>query len=121
LETGINTLVVRDKIQITSPVSGGELQNPQPWADGFRYEVRGTLKLLPKGHEIWLLNAGQDGESAKQWPQAIANRNTTSGEWQGRIYLQKWNTETFINAVVAPPTAQQLFRYYQQMVGAKNH
>jgi hypothetical protein len=121
LEDGINTLVIQDRIQITSPTSGGVLANPQPWLEGFRYEVRGTLRLLPKDHKIWLLNAGQGSDHAKQWPQEqdTVRYNSASGQWKGLIYLHRWTVETFINAVVAPPTAQQLFEYYKQYGGGE--
>lgn len=117
LADGINDLILQNKIQITSPGSGSMLEDPQPAMKGFTYEVRGTLKLIPKDHQIWLLNAGEAGDHAKQWPQQAAQHNSTSGEWKGRIYLQTWVAETFINAVVAPPTAQQLFEYYNQHGG----
>jgi hypothetical protein len=110
----INTLIIQDKIQITFPVSGGVLEKPEPRWEGFTYEVRGTLKLLPKDHEICLLNASNEKDDAKQWPQPRVKYNSLSGEWEGRIYLPRSNTDTVINAVVAPPTAQLLFEYYRQ-------
>jgi len=115
----INSLIIQDKIQITSLVSGGVLENPRPYAGGFRYEVRGTLKLLPKDHEIWLLNSGQASDQAQQWPQRSAKHSSTSGKWEGLIYLPRTLAETFINAVVASPTAQQLFQYYNLYGGGE--
>jgi hypothetical protein len=115
----VDTLVMQDKIQITSPVSGGVLENPRPHAEGFTYEVRGTLKLLLKDHEICLLNASSEKDDAKQWPQRTVKYHSISGEWEGRIYLPRSATEVVINAVVAPPTAQLLFQYYNQYGGGE--
>jgi hypothetical protein len=118
LVNGINTLIIQNKIQITSPVSGNTLEDPQPAGKGFTYKVRGTLKLLPLDHEVWLLNAGSADELAKQWPQQAAQHNSTSGEWEGRIFMHTWDAQTFINAVVASPTARQLFDYYHEYGGS---
>jgi hypothetical protein len=117
LENQIATLVIQDKIQITSPVSGGVLENALPYDEGFTYTVRGTLKLLPIDHDIFLLNSGSPREDSKQWPQRDVRYDKSTGEWEGRIYLQRWTKEVFINAVVAPPTSRQLFEYYRQYGG----
>src|SRR5262249_53854124 len=104
----------QDKIQITPPVYGGFLEDPRHWSDGLSYVVRGRLSRLPGGHAIWLLNASSDG---RQWPQgffSVRYPHPRQGEWEGRIYLPYANSDTFINAVVAPPTSQQLFEYYER-------
>jgi hypothetical protein len=113
VEEKIKSLDELDKIQITCPKEGGVLANPikHQRNGAFTYLVRGTLKYLQTGHQIWLLNAGRDGQ---QWPQErITTYNSASGTWDGRVYLQTRYDGTFINAVVAPPTSQQLFEYYK--------
>jgi hypothetical protein len=101
-----------DKIEITSPKDGGVLveQIKHRNDEAFTYLVRGTLKHLQKDHHIWLLNSNKEGQV---WPQApVTTRDEVSGKWEGRVYLQTKYNGTFINAVVAPPTSQQLFEYY---------
>ena len=108
-----------DLIQITSPVDGGMLEDPQPLWDGFSYVVRGTLERLPIDHAIWLLNGSRDG---RQWPQGwftVRHDYPRSGAWEGRIYLPRSVSDIIINAVVAPPTSRRFFEYYQQY-GAGN-
>jgi hypothetical protein len=57
----------------------------------------------------------------KFWPQTgdPVQFNQTTGEWHGRI-SEKRPKKRFVKiiAVVAPPTSQQLFRYYGR-VGEK--
>jgi hypothetical protein len=43
------------KIKIVSPRSQEPLTDPQPRGPGHSFAVRGTLKKLPKGHEIWVM------------------------------------------------------------------
>lgn len=101
-----------DKIQITVPRPGGVLTEPVPLWKGFSYIVRGRLKSLPKGHAIWLLT--QDERSGEVWPQSFypVQFNEQTGEWHGRINVGA--TPLRIFAVVAPPTSQMLFRYFQE-------
>jgi hypothetical protein len=109
---------IQDQIQITSPIDGGTLEDPRPWADGLSYVIRGSLTHLPEGHAIRLINASNDGR--RQWPQGfspVRYQHPRQGEWEGRIYLPYKNPETVIDAVVAPPTSKQLFEYYQQHGG----
>ena len=112
VEEKIKSLDELDTIQIICPKEGSSLVNPIKLGDrGFTYLVSGTLKHLQKGHSIWLLNANKDGQ---QWPQErITTYDQVSGLWEGRVYLQKQFNGTDINAVVAPPTSQQLFEYYK--------
>lgn len=117
LEAGIQTLVSQARIQIVSPTSGGMLEGLGPATDGFRFIIRGTLNRLPRDHEIWLLNASDPKDRAKQWPQRVAQHDPVSGRWEGSIYLRDRSEKTYINAIVAPPTAQQLFEYYSQYGG----
>lgn len=106
----ITAIAAENKIQITSPTNGGMLQDPKKKGEGPTYSVRGALKYLQKLYSIWLLKASDDG---RQWPQEAARHDPMSGSWEGRIYLQKGQTGTLINAVVAPPTSQQFFEYYK--------
>jgi hypothetical protein len=109
--------VTDDQIQITFPPNGGVLGNQQPkWGKGFSYVVRGTLKQRPHDHTIWLLNANKPDIRAAQRPQdpAEVTYDEKNGEWEGRVFLPYSQTSTFVNAVVAPPTSQQFFIYYQQ-------
>jgi hypothetical protein len=43
------------KIKIVSPRPQEPLSDPQPLGPGHSFVVRGTLKKLPKGHEIWVM------------------------------------------------------------------
>jgi TIR domain len=108
-EEKIHSLAELDRIQISCPTDGGILEEPQKSGNrGFTYVVRGALKHLPKNNSIWLLAASDKGE---QWPQDSAMYEPASGKWEGRVYLQTWYHGTFINALVAPTTSQQLFEY----------
>jgi hypothetical protein len=108
------------KIQITSPRPQERLDDRQENARGrVSYKVRGTLKKLPTAHQIWLLT--EDEIDRKFWPQTSdpVQFNPTTGEWHGRISYKRPNRSSVkIFAVVAPPTSQQLFRYYGK-VGEK--
>ncbi len=101
-----------DKIQITLPRPGEILSDPKPLGSSVSYPVRGRLTFLPEGHEIWLLTA--DERSRKFWPQSFepVTFDERTGEWNGRIHVGASPFRIF--AVVAPPTSQDLFRYYQQ-------
>jgi hypothetical protein len=111
VEKKVKSLDELDKIQITSPKDGGVLLNGiKQESDAFLYPVHGSLKHLQKGHHIWLVNSNGEGQV---WPQEqITTHDVTSGKWEGHVYLQTRYSGMFINAVVAPPTSQQLFEYY---------
>jgi hypothetical protein len=101
------------RIEITSPRPQEPLSDPKTPAGGSTsYAVRGKLKRLPLGHRIWLLV--EDEKIKKVWPQGFApvQYDPKSGEWTGRV-MGKGNIR--ILAVVAPPTSQQLFGYYQSI------
>jgi hypothetical protein len=104
----------QNKIQITFPRPGEILSDPQPLGDGRSYPVRGRLRSLPKGHEIWLLTANE--RSNEFWPQGFKAGavifDERTGEWHGRIAGSR-ESALRIFAAVAPPTSQDLFRYYQ--------
>jgi hypothetical protein len=116
VEGKIKSILDQNKIQILSLIDGGILQDAQiSGKSGFTYLARGTLKFKPKDHSIWLLH----GAGEQQWPQGTAEYDPVSAIWEGRTYLQTWISGTFINAVVAPPTSQQFFEYYQRYGNAK--
>ena len=101
-----------DRIKITLPLSGDPLSDKQPYYNGFTYGVRGTLRMLPMGHEIWLLTA--DDRTGEFWPQGFSSveYNERTGDWKGRIHVGK--SPLRVIALVAPLFSQQLFRYYQK-------
>jgi hypothetical protein len=100
-----------EKIKITLPSNGEALIDKQPLGQSFSYAVRGTLKSLPEGCKIWLLTSDQD----KYWPQTfyLAQYGEATGNWEGRIHTG--SNRLRIIALVASPTSQQFFRYYQKV------
>lgn len=81
---------------------------------GYCYAVRGTLKRLPIDNMIWLLVEEQGGLRA--WPQGFHPVVYDPGikEWHGRISDERTNMLIKIVAVVAPPTSQDFFSYYER-------
>ena len=104
-------ILAEDRIQIIVPRPGEVLTDPVPFGKDFSYMVRGRLKSVPHGHVIWLLT--QDERSGKVWPQNFYPVQFNEGEWHGRIHAGAV-TPLRIFAVVAPPTSQMLFRYFQE-------
>jgi hypothetical protein len=104
--------IVGRLIEITSSRPGELLQNPQPLGNGSSYAVRGKLKRLPRDHEIWLLR--EDEQSGEVRPQGFSavQFDPHSGEWFGRVTGPAGQTIKIV-ALVAPPTSQDFFRYYQ--------
>jgi hypothetical protein len=106
--------LLRWQIEIIYPRTGEILQGLEPQGTGASYPVRGILRNLPKGHEIWLLT--QDELTGNVWPQGAApvqhDRNTKS--WVGSISWRGGSNLRII-AVVAPPTSQDYFRYFQKL------
>lgn len=115
--------IIGNQMQITSPRPLGELDGKEPFGapeEGrFSYAVRGKLKRLPSDCEIWLLI--QDERSGCVWPQGFSRVqfDPQNGEWVGRVHTQF--TRPRIVAVVAPPTAQDFFRYFQKWGSKTNH
>ena len=75
--------------------------------------MRGTLKRLPKDHKIWLLT--QHEVDRRVWLQgfrAVKYHNDT-GEWQPWIN-GTYRSRAKIIAVVAPPTSDDIFTYFQK-------
>jgi hypothetical protein len=110
---GEGDIRAEDRIQIIVPRPGDVLTEPAPFGKGFSYMVRGRLKSLPQGHAIWLLT--QDERSGEVWPHGFdpVQFNEQTGEWHGRINAGAL-ASLRIFAVVAPPTSQMLFRYFQE-------
>jgi hypothetical protein len=81
---------------------------------GSNFVVRGMLKRLPPGYAIWLLV--EDQTTGRIWPQSFfpVQYDPLLKGWMGKIdgscsgYTKIW-------AVVAPPDAQDTFRYFQQV------
>lgn len=105
------------QIQITFPRSGQALIHPEPLGPIRSFEVRGKLKRLPKNHEIWLLREHE--VTRKVWPQGfpsgLVRYDPGQGEWSGRVAVQNDQRAIKIVAVVAPPTSQDFFRYFQRL------
>jgi hypothetical protein len=109
----------RRQIKITYPRSGEALQGREPQGQGFTYPVRGTLGHRRTGHEIWLLT--QDEMTGNVWPQGATpvQYDPHTRAWEGRVH---WNAGANLKiiAVVAPPTSQDYFRYFQKL-GTMRH
>jgi hypothetical protein len=105
--------LLRWQIKITHPRTGEMLQGGEPQGKVSTYPVRGTLRHLPKGHEIWLLT--QNGGTENIWPQGAVQvqYDRVNKTWEGRI--KAWPPNLRIIAVVAPHTSQDFFRYYQKL------
>ena len=102
------------EIKITNPSPGQTLSAPEPLGSSFSYSVQGSLKRLPKDHQIWLLSEPEP--SGKIWPQSFfsAQYNRHQGTWLGKISGAR-KGPVRITAVVAPPTSQDFFRYFQRV------
>ncbi|WP_353064459.1 hypothetical protein RBB77_01690 [Tunturibacter psychrotolerans] len=102
------------KIKIISPRPQEMLGGREPLGGGFSYAIRGTLKKLPKGHEIWVLT--RDDSTGYVWPQGFSpvQYDPVEGTWTGRVN-GSGKAEVRIIAVVAPPTSQDYFRYFQEL------
>jgi hypothetical protein len=114
LISAVTRRLLRWQIKITHPRAGKMLQRAEPQGKGFTDPVRGTLGRLPKGHRIWLLT--QDGRTENVWPQGAVEvqYDPVNKTWEGQIH---WGdgANLRIIAVVAPPTSQDYFRYFQRL------
>jgi Domain of unknown function (DUF4062) len=110
-----------NNIQITSPRPLEFLEDRQPLGEkGFSYRVRGTLKQRPRDHEIWLLTEHHLGGVFPQgFRQGRVQYDSQTGEWVGRVAVT--TEQVKIIAVVAPPTSQDFFRYYQRLGDIHNN
>ena len=105
--------LISSRIQITVPGPQQVLASAGLFHKSQTYAVRGTLKRLPKNHQIWLLV--QDERTNQVWPQGFekVQYNPEKKEWFGRVIDLKGKT-TRVLAVVAPPTSDDFFRYFQE-------
>jgi hypothetical protein len=115
-QTPTDTLPLREeeKIKITLPLDGEVLTDEKRLGpNSVSYGVHGTLKSLRADCEVWLITT--DKKTRQYWPQGFADvqyeRHT--GTWRGRVYGGRSPLQ--VVAVVAPPTSQQFFRYYQKL------
>ncbi len=101
----------RPQITITSPRS--VLEGGEPREGARSYPVLGTLTHLPSDHKIWVLNESDIGEV---YPQDKVVWRSERSEWEGSTFV--WNTQnsTKMVAVVAPPTSDELFQFYRDVV-----
>ena len=110
----------RNPMQITSPRPGEVLRDTKQLPPGKCFRVAGRLGMLPPGHKIWLLVRphGQRG----YWPQGFEPVDYTpaTGDWFGYVFEPSGNAKITIFAVVAPPSAQAFFEYYQKHGNATN-
>jgi hypothetical protein len=105
-----------EQIRITKPRPQEVLSDPVKATDGATsYSVEGTLRRLPPGHEIWLLVQDEKAQHVRPQGWNVVKHDPETGRWTGRVYARG---DVRVIAVVAPPTSQQLFRYYQS-VGEK--
>jgi hypothetical protein len=106
-------------ITITHPRPNEALMDPQGAGNARYFAVRGTLKHLPPNHEIWLLT---ESEAGGVWPQGSVKVqfDPRLKTWSGKI---NWTSKEplKITAVVAPPTSQDFFLYFQKLGGLRNH
>jgi hypothetical protein len=106
--------VMGRQIRITHPRPTETLTDPERClGEGLCFPVRGTLKSLPAQHEIWLLLEEQTGQVRPQGFFPVQN-DPQQRSWIGKIHATG-RTHVKIIAVVAPPTSQDFFRYYQRL------
>ena len=117
---GVYRCVVGQRIKIISPQQNGFLATAETRFGVVAHPVHGTLKHLPKGHKIWLLVI--DEKTGKTWPQGFASVEFSKeqGTWSGYINVWGWQNVT-VAAVVAPPTSQEYFNYFQRVGSKTNH
>jgi hypothetical protein len=90
------------------------MSEPKTLGSGFSYVVRGKLGRLPKGHKIWLLT--KDENTGRVWPQSFedATYYEETKMCEGRVNGSR-KSRLAIIAVVAPPSTQDYFRYFQRL------
>jgi hypothetical protein len=114
--------IARRRVAIVHPRPGEALTDDELKPGGWKaYDVRGTLRKLPAGHEMWLL-LEEDEKTGEVRPQGFypVNYNRDDGTWRGKIN-GTGRDEVKIVAVVAPPTSVQMFKQYQQTGEAAGH
>lgn len=109
----------QNAITIDLPKAGEMLQNPQVFYGRTYYPVTLRLGFIPPDHEIWLLTS-RVGEN-KVWPQGAdksrVQKGGVPGTYTGFFHAVSGGPLT-VTAVVAPPTSQMLFNYYERYGGA---
>jgi len=102
------------KVKISDPEENGELARAENRGGVVAHAVSGTLKSLPQDHRAWLLVL--DDVRGKVWPQGFepVAYDKGKGRWKGYVHVWGWNHVTII-AVVAPPTSQEFFSYFQRV------
>ena len=105
------------QIKIIEPQENGFLAPAEPRRGVQAHPVAGTLKYLPENHRIWLIVV--DETKGKFWSQGFepVEYHKDTGTWKGYVHVWGWHHVTLI-AVVAPPTSQEYFNYFQR-VGQK--
>jgi hypothetical protein len=106
-------IVAGGRIKITSPRPMEVLTRAEKLDSGLQaFPVGGKLKWLPKEHAIWVLT--QDESTGRVWPQGFfpAQYDPDEGRWSGKIDAGN-RGHIRIYAVVAPPTSQNFFEYYE--------
>lgn len=104
------------QIAITSPVIGGTLEGEHQLDQETFYEVRGTLRRLPKDHRIWLITQNVNRHEFYPQGKRPVIYNPTTREWVGIVSRNRHNP--VVHAVVAPPSASDFFMFYHT-VGLK--
>jgi hypothetical protein len=102
------------QIVITSPREHDALPTAETLGGVVAHAVQGSAKNVPEGHKIWLIVA--NAAINKLWPQGFfpVQYDEARGTWKGYVHAWGWNRLTVI-AVIAPPTTQDYFNYYQQV------
>jgi hypothetical protein len=90
------------------------MSEPKTLASGFSYIARGKLSRLPKGHQIWLLT--KDENTGRVWPQSFEDPryDEETKMWEVRVNGSR-KSRLAIIAVVAAPSTQDYFRYFQRL------
>jgi hypothetical protein len=102
------------EIKITDPQPESVLAAAEDIGGVIAHPVYGTLKYLSRGHKIWLLVVDESGGNI--WPPGFTpvDYRKEQGTWKGYIHVWGWHQITIV-AVVAPPTTQDYFNYYQKL------
>ena len=112
-KASVNTLL-GNQIKITLPGNDGILSQPEDFYGAKAYIVRGTLKRLPKNHRIWLLTEDYAGGPIRPHGFFPVIYKDKEGTWWGKVNSVGKQRFRLI-AVVAPPTSDDFFTYYQQV------